>query len=324
MSEKFQEMLEKIELFLFRNDGVCILSKTKRSPELFTSMLAAIEAFSHSVSGLGAEEVIMGDNRIHFSRNGDIICAVITPESFNPYIGNAISKSIADLFVSKYGAYLAFWKGDLNDFNEFNNEIDEIIVSVLSSFTQESSTSRKFSIKEIIKTYGIGIAQIIYSSIVSIPIVVYGEKHRVEGIIQLLSNFFIEDAPHLLWVEPELVDELIKTHDFVIIGTSTPPENKQNVLLLSDSRVETNLSNNKYVENIANTLLEHLNDWADNEAQKYLSIKKKEFFKIVELVENLIKHEQLNYEALVEILSLEHDLVDLAYKVAKRNIISSQ
>jgi len=324
LTEKFQELVEKIEVFLFRNDGVCILSKTKRSPELFTSMLAAIEAFTHTVSGLGAEEVTMGDNRINYSRNGDIVCAVITPESFDPHIGNAISKSIADIFVSKYGSYLAFWKGNLDDFSDFSTEIDDIIHSVLSSFGEKIVSSHIVSVHELIRMYGEDVSQILYSIIMNIPIVIYGDRKKVEGIINQLSNFFIKDAPNLSWVEPELVNELIKSHDFVIIGSSVPPTDTTNVLILSTNKVENKLTENKYLQKIANVLLENLDDWNDEEAHNFLSMKKAEFFKCVELAEELISKYNFSVEELSKILEISEDMLFLVYAVAKRNIESSQ
>jgi hypothetical protein len=115
-------------IYVMLNDGRCIFDQsfTPEAPpkNLITGMLTALQSFVREVTGTYPTHLVAGDFSFHFEKRGPL--TVVLTTSYKPETLDELNQ-ISLRFLKKYGNKIETWKGDVASFEDFSDDIEDIL-----------------------------------------------------------------------------------------------------------------------------------------------------------------------------------------------------
>lgn len=125
--------MKPLSIYILLDDGRAIFSKDfvpdPPPSQLLTGMMRAMQDFIFELTGDYITEIVAGGFRFFCELFGPLMIVLVTSPTIEKNDFNVDSKlnKIGLRFMRNYGAILDAWKGDVNEFIEFENDIAEIL-----------------------------------------------------------------------------------------------------------------------------------------------------------------------------------------------------
>ncbi len=115
-------------VYIMVDDGRCIfyypLTSISPPPQLVTGMLSALQIFILEITGEYPDTLTAGGFSFNLFRSGPI--TIVIASSSEITINNELYE-LSLRFISRYGNDLRVWKGKLDTFKEFKDDVDNIL-----------------------------------------------------------------------------------------------------------------------------------------------------------------------------------------------------
>ena len=118
------------DIWIVNDSGLALFSRVydeKINAQLFGGFMSALDSFAHEISDSGVDSFDIRNKRFSFLKRNNIL---FVANSEKKYKENKVHKElnkIIERFFELYGDKLENWKGDMDAFSGFQNEITESI-----------------------------------------------------------------------------------------------------------------------------------------------------------------------------------------------------